>query len=471
MSWFFFLIGSLFYSCSLGLRHSWFQTSAWDLGIFDQATYLIAQGLPAKSSLLGFHILGDHGALVIYPLAWASKLFPSVFFLFFIQGIALASGVFPLARLAQDRGLTSFAKATSLSVFLLYPVIFNTAIFDFHPEVIAVPLIIEALVQINNKASRNPIRIYLFLLLALTCKVSISFLVFGIGVWLSSNNRKRLGIGLITLSLIWLSFMGGWLIPKFGGEEANLIRHLGKFGVSNGTDLNIEAWPSLLVQLIKQFFSIANAEYIFLLLLPVTYLLMHIERKKIFLNLTPFAPLMLLNLIAAEPALKDLVHHYSLFLVPLITIEVLKTLAPGKNGRQGYPSWMQSNVSKIILVWAVITFILLSRLTFFFGPFQTRVDASQDRKEAMALINPDAALLTSSDLVPHLSRRKIIGMTNKEQLSQLNLYDQILLDMAHPGWQSSEALVLFMDNQLTNDLNWRETYRKGDVVLYEKLKK
>jgi len=60
------------FSGALGLRHYWFQTHGWDLGIFDQAIYLISRGWPAESSLLGFHILGDHGALVLYPVGWIS---------------------------------------------------------------------------------------------------------------------------------------------------------------------------------------------------------------------------------------------------------------------------------------------------------------------------------------------------------------------------------------------------------------
>ena len=60
MTWIIFSIAFFVFSGSIWLRHSWFQTSSWDLGIFDQATYLISQGLIPNSSLLNFHILGDH---------------------------------------------------------------------------------------------------------------------------------------------------------------------------------------------------------------------------------------------------------------------------------------------------------------------------------------------------------------------------------------------------------------------------
>ena len=72
MIWIIFSIAFLCFSGSICLRHAWFQTSSWDLGIFDQATYLISQGLAPNSTLLNFHILGDHGSLVLYPIGWLS---------------------------------------------------------------------------------------------------------------------------------------------------------------------------------------------------------------------------------------------------------------------------------------------------------------------------------------------------------------------------------------------------------------
>ena len=67
---FFFFVSFLILSFASSLRHFWFHSSSWDLGIFDQAIYLISQGQKPFSTLLGFHILGDHGALVLYPLGF-----------------------------------------------------------------------------------------------------------------------------------------------------------------------------------------------------------------------------------------------------------------------------------------------------------------------------------------------------------------------------------------------------------------
>jgi len=80
--------------CS-ALRHVLLQSSAFDLGIFDQAVYLISQGKTPISSFMGFYILGDHAALIFYPLALLYKIYPSVYWLFAVQAISLASGAIP----------------------------------------------------------------------------------------------------------------------------------------------------------------------------------------------------------------------------------------------------------------------------------------------------------------------------------------------------------------------------------------
>ena len=64
------------FGCS-SLRHWLYQSNAWDLGIFDQAIYLISIGQKPIVSLLGFHILGDHATVFFYPLALLYKIYPN----------------------------------------------------------------------------------------------------------------------------------------------------------------------------------------------------------------------------------------------------------------------------------------------------------------------------------------------------------------------------------------------------------
>ena len=71
---------AILFLCS-SLRHALFQSTAWDLGIFDQVIYLISQGKPPISSFLGFHIMGDHASWIFYILALFYKIYPDVHWL------------------------------------------------------------------------------------------------------------------------------------------------------------------------------------------------------------------------------------------------------------------------------------------------------------------------------------------------------------------------------------------------------
>lgn len=454
------------FSGALGLRHYWFQTHGWDLGIFDQAIYLISRGWPAESSLLGFHILGDHGALVLYPIGWISSFFPSITFLFVLQGMALASGVFPLAKMARQNFLSRRATAVSLFVFLLYPIIFNTAIFDFHPEVFAVPLLLEALVILADSHSRAPWRVLLYLLFALTCKITISLLVFGIGVWLLLQKKRLAGFLTCALGVSWFLLVGWILIPSFGGENANIVRHTAKYSLQEGTLFDFQYLQSISGKLFVQIVSPASIEYLFLLILPVIYLLMHRSRRRLLFDLLPFTPLLILNLAATMARMTTLVYQYSLLLVPFLAVSVQRTLSSGPKGIIGYPTWMHRRGLNIILVWSILTFLIFSRASFFLGPFQDRLETASDRREAISYVGNDSAVLTSDYLTPHLSRRKIVVQPNEEHLEGLDKFDNILLDTLYPGWNSSiEEQII---SRLENNPDWFVKYRKGSVVLFEK---
>jgi uncharacterized membrane protein len=87
--------------CS-SLKYILFKSTAWDLGVFHQAVYLISQGQPPISSYLGYHILGDHAAWIWYPLALLYKIYPSVYWLFAVQAIALAISALPTWQATRE---------------------------------------------------------------------------------------------------------------------------------------------------------------------------------------------------------------------------------------------------------------------------------------------------------------------------------------------------------------------------------
>ena len=468
--YFFFLLSFLILSIAASLRHYWFQSSSWDLGIFDQAIYLISQGQEPYSTLLGFHILGDHGALVLYPLGFLYKYFSSTYFLFFIQSFAFSISIVPLYKLSKNLQLSKLATSASYFAFLLYPIVFNVNLFDFHPEVLAFPIVLDIFISAKINKIEPLWKLFLKIFFILTCKITNSFLVFGFGVWFFFKGFLRIGISLISFSLFWFFSVAFVLIPHFGGENASLIRQAEKFGISTNTDFNIFSLIKIGYQLFLQLFSVCNLEYLLLLVIPVLYIFLNKNRFYFFSNIIPFLPILILNLLSDSYPMKDLVHQYSLFIVPFLAVSIQESLSPILvQGILNYPKWFQFRAPFLIIFWSVLTFIIFSRFTFFFGPFHKHFASLDARREAISLIKKSSSVLTNNDLVPHLSRRKYIKFTDSREEYNLENFDEILLDREIPGWQSNFLFIEKIYKYLESTDKWEKVYEKNFIVLFKKL--
>ncbi|MEB3335931.1 MAG: DUF2079 domain-containing protein, partial [Leptolyngbyaceae bacterium] len=144
------LISSAILFVSSVLRHELFNSSG-DLAVFDQGVYLISQGKPPISTVLGFHVLSDHAAWILYLLAFLYKIYPSVYWLFAVQAIALALGALLAYLLVLQAGLKKSQAITMAVVYLLYPVVYNSNLCDFHPDTIAVPALLSAVLASRSR--------------------------------------------------------------------------------------------------------------------------------------------------------------------------------------------------------------------------------------------------------------------------------------------------------------------------------
>ena len=113
----------------------WLFRAGNDLGFFDQLVYLLSRGQTPISTLLeGVHLVGDHGAIILYPLALLYVIYPSVYWLLTVQAIALSSGAIPIYALSRESGLSvKYAKAIALC-YVLYPAIFNINFYTKKPK-------------------------------------------------------------------------------------------------------------------------------------------------------------------------------------------------------------------------------------------------------------------------------------------------------------------------------------------------
>lgn len=451
ISWMIAVSAFVLFACS-SLRHALFQSTAFDLGIFDQAIYLISQGKEPITTIQGFHILGDHAAWIHYILALPYKIYPSVYWLFIIQSLALALGALPTWYLAMQAGLKESQAMAIATAYLLYPVVFNGNLFDFHPEVIAVPLLLSAVLAARLE---NIAWFCVCIILTLGCKAVLSLTVVAMGIGLMLFEKKRLcGLLAIILGSAWFIIATKLIIPAFSGAEAAAVGRYSYLGNSV-----FEIAKNLIFQpglIFSKIFSLDNFGYLILLSAPIIWGLSTASLKP----LIGAIPCVALNLIADYQAQKDLVHQYTLPALPFLILAVIASLAVGKGLLQN---------KRGIIIWSLITFLCLAKFTHFTGKYLESIDNLPATREAISLVKNQGSVYTTAQITPHLSNRDLIKFTNADFPNQdLNIFDYILLNVRHPGWASNQEFATSLVNQLTNKPRFKLTYQQDDIYLFTK---
>ena len=445
-------------------RHALFHSTAFDLAIFDQAIYLISQNQTPFSSLMAINIFGDHAAFIFYPLALLYKIYPDVHWLLFVQAISLALGAWPSWSLARQAGLNEQKSIAVAAVYLLYPAVFNVNLFDFHPEVIALPAILAAILAARlNKT----LWFCAAIVLVLSCKAVLSLTVAAMGLWLLCFDKKR-NCGLIALFLGagWFLVATQAVIPYFnqGREHAGIGRYQYLGNSVFEIVINLIVKPNLVL---GRLFSLDTLEYLALLLLPVIWWLSPRQ-------LTPLisaVPMLAMNILSDIPAQRDLIHQYSIPILPFLLVTVISSLA-ASNQQKGKTIFDRLPIPnyplpRVIVIWSLIAFLALAKYGYFWTIYLNGIDTLSATKEAISLVETKGSVLTSAQIAPHLAHRPVVKLTQADAPpANLAEFDYVLLNLRYPGWMSDRAFVENLITQLKNNPQFQLKYQQDDIYLF-----
>lgn len=389
-------------------------------------------------------------SFIHYIFALPYKLYPSVYWLFLIQAVALSCGAIPTYHLALQSKLKETQALTLAIVYLLYPLIYNVNLFDFHPEVVALPAMLASVLAARKY---QLFRFCGWILLALSCKAVIALTVTGMGFWLILFERRRLyGIISIIVGMGWFLIATKWVIPTFSGAEAAAVGRYSYLGKSIlEIAYNLIAHPQLIF---AKLFNGDNFFYLILLLLPIAWGLSTASLKP----LMGAFPCVALNLLADYPGQKNLVFQYSLPALPFLMLAIITSLSIGKGLLQQ---------RRGILLWSLIAFLALAKFTFFSGLYLEYLDTRQATQEAISLVHPQDSVYTTAQIVPHLSHRQKIEFTNiSAKAPNLSQFQSVLLNVRHPGWMSTREYAMSLVKQLEANPTFLLRYRRDDVYLF-----
>jgi uncharacterized membrane protein len=452
INWMIGVSALILFMCS-SLRHTLFQSGAFDLGIYDQVTYLISQGQPPISSLLGFHHMGNHAAWAVYLLALLYKIHPSPYWLLAVQAVALALGALPTWHLALKAGLKESQAFAMAVVYLLNPLVFNVNLFEFHPEVMAVPVILGVVLAARlGKIGWFCVGV----IFILGCKAVLSLTVAAMGLWLLVFEKRRVcGLFALIAGLVWFVIASQVIIPMFSNSEVAAVSRYSYLGSSVlEISSNLLFKPGLVL---GRVFSLNTLEYLTLLATPVIW-------GFAARHLTPLVsaiPALVLNILSDKQMQRDLIHQYSLPILPFLILAVISTLAADQG-------WLRTK--RTMILWALVAFMVLGKYGYFWSRYLRSIDTWQATREAIAQIQTQGAVLTTHSIYPHLTHRRTIQFVDdiSGAPSDFNQFEYILLNVRHPDGTRNPEFAANLVNQLKNNQLFQLSYQRDEVYLFVK---
>ncbi|MEM8640406.1 MAG: DUF2079 domain-containing protein [Cyanobacteria bacterium P01_G01_bin.54] len=436
------------------LRHFLLRSTAYDLGFFDNILYRLSQGQPPIDTLHNTHILGDHAAWILYPIALLYWITPNVHWLFGLQALALALGALPVYWLAKKHyGLTSLDCRILVLAYLLYPVVFNINLFDFHPDVFAPLLLLTAITMVYRHCLWGFV---VALVLLCGCKGVFGLPIAGLGVWLVLGERRyRYGVIALVMGLGWFAIAQYSIIPTFWtGPEKGVGRYTYLGSSLTEVIFNLFLKPHVVAQ---HLLTGANLQYLVMLFLPLLWGLS-------WRSLTPLIgalPNLMLNLLSTIETQKDLDHQYSLPILPFAILALALALQR-RQTRLRRPRW--------IITWMVVMFLVLARVEYFavryFDEGLRTVAAS---RAALSLMHPSHPVLVPSHIVPQVTHRpKVQMLTWGADQIELTPFANVFLDTEVPALHTQPETVPNLLKRLHNEPEFRLVFERNNVFLFER---
>ncbi|MGI0490838.1 DUF2079 domain-containing protein [Alkalinema pantanalense CENA528] len=436
-------------------RHLLLRSGSLDLGYFDQATYLISQGEEPIVSFWGYHFMGGHADWILYFIAILYKLYPTVYWLLGLQAIALSLSPWPVWALARQTGLSPSQAMTIAGTTLLYPLLFNLNLSDFHPEVLAFPALLTAVWA----ARANRIGWFCgAIFLALGCRDALALTIAAMGLWLMVWEKRRAcgAIALVT-GTAWFLLATKVVIPAFRPNGVESVVRYGYLGQSlNEIVFNIFFKPWLWLEHIV---SLETLNYLFVLLIPLAWGLAGLRSWNHLAPLVAAIPQLAMNLLAENDLMRNIIHQYSLPILPFLLLTVIAILADGKGLIQA---------RRWIWVWTIVSFLTMAKYGQFTGKYLDGLETWQARREAIAQIPAhQGTVLTTHELIPHLTHRRGIYQITPNQLPQgFAAMDYVLINQHYPAFQKNPALANQWLSQLKSDRQLQLQSEKDGVFLF-----
>jgi uncharacterized membrane protein len=368
-----------------------------DLAGAAQGMWLISHGHAPDLTITGTHLLAQHLPIGLYPVAYLTRILPTIPTILALQSLGLALGVVPLWAIARRIAGLRVGAAVALTVaYGASPTLNNLNLSDFHPAAIAVAPLLGA----TYLALRGRWRAFAIVSAsAVIWSAELGLVIAGIGVLIFLQGERRIGTRTIVAGFGWTVLAVLVLEPRFG--STGFIAP-GAFKAYGSNAFSIAG--GMLIHPHKVLGDLLDEENIRLmvaLLAPLLFLPVLAPRY-----LVPALPLQALYLVADVPVRGNGTNEFGL---PLTVFAfVAATFALARMGRRSIERVVVDRRVLIALTVAAIGFFCTDALN---SPYERpwkwgREDAAdQARHDVADAISPRVAVRSSGTVLPLLAER------------------------------------------------------------------
>jgi uncharacterized membrane protein len=444
--------------------HDRFGTYGFDLGIYDQATWLLSRPRAPFVTVRGLDLFAQDAAYVMALVAPLYRLWADPRLLLALQVVFLALPALVLYRLGR-RHLGHPAAGLAVAVaYLAYPGVQWAISWQFHPEAIAAGLLALAVLAADGRRHRA---MAVWLALAALCGQEVGLLVAGFGLLLVADGRRRVGWSTAAAGLGWFVVATWVLAPLHAGRATRLFET--DYGIAGGGPGGmVAALPALAGKVLATGLGDEGLFYLLVVFVPLAGLPVAAPRW-----LLPVAPPLLLNLAAVQPEHHQLRYHYLATAAPLLAAGAVAGLAAVAATRR-----------RLLAPLLILLVVAAGYTGWRYGPAPWARDpvafpaapADQARRQALALVDPEAPVSAAYNLVPHLAHRVEVyefpnpfravnwGLAGDEHPQRaLEELRYVVVQRDLLGEQDQQLL-----DRLLVDPAWRVAFDRQDVVVLER---
>ena len=330
--------------------HVWLATG-WDMGFNLQALWLLAhRGVLAVSPYIGHPVLADAASYILVLLAPLYSV-GGVGFLLVLQAFALGLGYVFARRIAERLGVAPQWAHLVGALYLIYPTVLGANLYDFHPDVLAVPLLFAV---IWTALEEKWIWYAVLLLFALLVKDTMPIVVVGLGITMLLRRNWTVGVLTLLAAVGTLGLDVLVVIPRLlHGTMTQWLTDYGGLGATpSDFVLHVVRDPLVLVAWARQ---VRSWEYLAWILGPVAVLVALGRGRALSAFWVPVLFMLETNLLANSGITTDPFNQYTLFAVPFLFAVVLEGIAGAELAN---PAWRRAAgvlplIFLLMFVWHV----------------------------------------------------------------------------------------------------------------------